>query len=60
MEKSQPAHTGPIAIAFLVLVGAALAFVVGQHVGSTLDHHGRNVTVVHDHVTPPAPPVAQK
>ena len=51
-----------LAIAFFVLLGAVLAFVVGQHAGSALDRHGRSVTVAHDRApTPqPAPPVAQK
>ena len=61
MEKQQ-AHPGRmLAIAFFVLFGAALAFVIGQRVGGSLDRHGRNVSVAHDH-TPaaPTPPVAQK
>jgi len=50
-----------LAIAFFVLLGAALAFVIGQRVGSSLDRHGRSVTVAHDPAqAPPAPPVAQK
>jgi hypothetical protein len=61
MEKSKPA-TGSVTIAFLVLVGAVLAFVIGQRVGNTLDHQGRSITVAHDHApqNPPSPPVAQK
>ena len=61
MEK-QEAHNGRmLAIAFFVLFGAALAFVIGQRVGGSLDRHGRNVTIAHDHTSAPqAPPVAQK
>ncbi|HEX4515590.1 MAG TPA: hypothetical protein VGH87_15560 [Polyangiaceae bacterium] len=56
MEKQQV-----LAIAFFVLFGAVLAFVIGQRVGSSLDRHGRNVTIAHEHTSPPpAPPVAQK
>ena len=61
MEKHETQSTRMLAVAFFVLVGAALAFVVGQRVGSSLDRHGRSVTVAHEHVAaPPAPPVAQK
>jgi hypothetical protein len=61
MEKPN-VHVAKLTIAFFVLLGAAVAFLIGQRVGSTLDHHGRSVTVAHDHVsTPvPTPPVAQK
>jgi hypothetical protein len=61
MEKSKPV-SGSVTVAFLVLLGAVLAFVIGQRVGTTLDHQGRSITVAHDHVAPaiPAPPVAQK
>ncbi len=70
MEK-QDQNGRMLAIAFFVLLGATLAFVIGQRVGSSLDHHGRSITVVrsgadapmvaHDHVqAPAAPPVAQK
>lgn len=58
MEKHESQHARMLAVAFFVLAGAALAFVVGQRVGSSLDRHGRNVTIAHDHVV--APPVAQK
>ncbi len=59
MDKSNSNRS--LAIAFFVLFGAALAFVIGQRVGSSLDRHGRSVTVAHDHAAPPqAPPVAQK
>jgi hypothetical protein len=57
MEKSNPRS---LTIAFFVLVGAALAFVVGQHVGSSLDRHGRNVTISAEHSHAPRVPVAQK
>ena len=65
MEDSDDVRQGArsgrsLAIAFFVLFGAALAFVVGQRVGTSLDRHGRSVTVAHDQVAPPAPPVAQK
>jgi hypothetical protein len=59
-------HRRSLAIAFFVLLGAGFAFVVGQRVGTSLDRHGRSVTVAHDnvstpdHVSTPAPPVAQK
>jgi len=60
MEK-QETQGRMLAIAFFVLLGAALAFVIGQRVGSSLDRHGRSVTVAHDHAQPsPTPPVAQK
>ncbi len=51
-----------LAIAFFVLLGAAGAFVIGQRVGSALDHHGRTVTVgvVHPQAPGVTPPVAQK
>ena len=48
-----------LAIAFFVLLGAVLAFVIGQHAGSALDRHGRSVTVAHDRTpaaTVQAPP----
>jgi hypothetical protein len=54
MEKSK-SGPGSLTIAFFVLLGAVLAFVVGQRVGTSLDHHGRSVTVAHDHITSPAP-----
>jgi len=62
MEKQDTQSGHVLAVAFFVLLGAALAFVVGQRVGSSLDRHGRNVTIAHDHVVvaPQAPPVAQK
>lgn len=61
MDKHEPQNPRMLAVAFFVLVGAALAFVIGQRVGSSLDRHGRNVTIAATHVaTPPAPPVAQK
>jgi hypothetical protein len=61
MEKQETQNGRMLAIAFFVLLGAALAFVIGQRVGSSLDRHGRSVTVAHDHVAPqPTPPVAQK
>jgi len=63
MEKQQAQNNGRmLAIAFFVLFGAVLAFVIGQRVGGSLDRHGRNVTIAHDHPTstPQAPPVAQK
>ncbi len=44
MEKSKPA-SGSVTIAFLVLLGAVLAFVIGQRVGTTLDHQGHSITV---------------
>ncbi len=50
-----------LAVAFFILAGAGLAFLIGRQVGTSLDRHGRSVTVAHDHVAPPAaPPVAQK
>lgn len=63
-----PRARGSLTIAFFVLFGAVLAFVIGQRVGTSLDHHGRTITftgsghapmVAHDHVAPVAP-VAQK
>ncbi len=61
MEKQETQNGRMLAIAFFVLLGATLAFVIGQRVGSSLDHHGRSITVAHDHVqAPAAPPVAQK
>jgi hypothetical protein len=61
MEKHETQNGRMLAVAFFVLLGAALAFVIGQRVGSSLDRHGRSVTVAHDHVQPtPTPPVAQK
>ncbi len=62
MEKQQAQNNGRmLAIAFFVLFGAVLAFVIGQRLGGSLDRHGRNVTIAHDHTgAPTAPPVAQK
>ena len=63
MEKQQArsVEARMLAIAFFVLLGAVLAFVIGQRVGGSLDRHGRSVTIAHDHTAPPvAPPVAQK
>ena len=61
MEKQEAQNGRMLAIAFFVLFGAVLAFVIGQRVGGSLDRHGRNVTIAHDHTTAaPAPPVAQK
>jgi hypothetical protein len=61
MEKLQAQNGRMLAIAFFVLFGAVVAFVIGQRVGGSLDRHGRNVSVAHDHTQPPtAPPVAQK
>lgn len=61
MEKQEAQNGRMLAIAFFVLFGAVLAFVIGQRVGGSLDRHGRNVTIAHDHTTPaPTPPVAQK
>ena len=61
MEKLEAQKGRMLAIAFFVLFGAALAFVIGQRVGGSLDRHGRNVTIAHDHTpAPQAPPVAQK
>jgi len=61
MEKQVAQNGRMLAIAFFVLFGAALAFVIGQRVGGSLDRHGRNVTIAHDHTSAPtAPPVAQK
>ena len=60
MEKHETQNTRLLAVAFFVLLGAALAFVVGQRVGGSLDRHGRSVTIAHDHARAPTPPVAQK
>jgi len=62
MEKQEAQNSGRmLAIAFFVLFGAVLAFVIGQRVGGSLDRHGRSVTIAHDHTpAPQAPPVAQK
>ena len=71
MEKQESDKARMLAVAFFVLVGAVFAFAVGTRVGSSLDRHGRSVTigasapdqvkVAHDHVAAPlAPPVAQK
>ena len=61
MEKQQaPIGARMLAIAFFVLFGAVVAFVIGQRLGGSLDRHGRNVSVAHDHTQPTAPPVAQK
>jgi hypothetical protein len=60
MEKQETQNGRMLAIAFFVLLGATLAFVIGQRVGSSLDHHGRSITVAHDHVQPPAAPVAHR
>jgi hypothetical protein len=66
-QQAQTHHHGGgrmLAIAFFVLFGAVLAFVIGQRLGGSLDRHGRNVTIAHDHTdhvgAPTAPPVAQK
>ena len=61
METHDTQSARMLAVAFFVLIGAALAFVVGQRVGGSLDRHGRSVTIAHDHAaSQPAPPVAQK
>jgi hypothetical protein len=61
VQNARSSPAGALAVTFFVLVGAALAFVIGQHVGTSLDRHGRNVTIAATHVaTPPPPPVAQK
>jgi hypothetical protein len=61
MEKQQAQQGRMLAIAFFVLFGAVLAFVIGQRVGGSLDRHGRSVTIAHNHSPAvPTPPVAQK
>ncbi len=59
METSNSRSAVIAFFALVVLAGAAFAFVVGKHVGGSLDHHGRNVTVGHDRA-PTATSVAQK
>jgi len=57
--RRDPRNARSLAIAFFIVLGAGLAFLVGQRIGTSLDHHGRSVTVAHDHTSPP-PSIAQK
>jgi hypothetical protein len=61
MEKSVqgPVVFGSVTLGASLVLGALVAFLMGAHAGSHLDHTTRSVGVAHPHVTPP-PPLAQR
>ncbi len=54
IEKTKTVNLRLASIAMAVVLGSALAFLLGARAGASLDHKTRTVTVAHT----PVPPVA--